>query len=117
MRTRLERTKPIESVTDVVIKEPKLKLLDQVWNREGRQFVLSNGEAQLTIWIKEGTDALTSPWEVQLRARRSSGDATTSKNVGPTRVEALRAAAERWEDASLFDWPEVELLLNGVRGL
>lgn len=98
-------------------KEPKLKLVDQLWDRHGRQYVFAHGDARLTISVKVGADPLATPWVVELRGHAPHGEVKTALEAGPTRLEALRTAAKSWEGSSAFDWQAVELLLTGVRGL
>lgn len=93
----------------------RLKLVDQVWDRHGRQYVFVHGEARLTIAIKPGkADAL--PWMAEVRGRRCAGDSLVAVEGGETRLLALRAAAQGL-DALTFDWAGVEQQLTVVRGL
>jgi hypothetical protein len=92
----------------------RLKLVDQVWDRHGRQYVFQHGEARLTIAIKPGgADAL--PWLAEVRGRRGL-DSLIAVEGGETRLLALRAAAQGL-DSLTFDWAGVEQQLTVVRGL
>jgi hypothetical protein len=93
----------------------RLKLVDQVWDRHGRQYVFVHGEARLMIAIKPGSaDAL--PWVAEVRGRRCAGDTLVAVEGGETRLLALRAAAQGL-DSLTFDWAGVEQQLTVVRGL
>jgi hypothetical protein len=94
----------------------RLKLVDQVWDRHGRQYVFVHGEARLMIAIKPGATADASPWVAEVRGRRCAGDTLVAVEGGATRLLALRAAAHGL-DALTFDWAGVEQQLTVVRGL
>ncbi len=103
-------------------KAPSLKIVDQIRTRNAREYDLAFADARLTVNV-QAVDAEPSAWRVEVRGHRQGGETITACESGASRVEALRAVGAEWRvlasphGLDMFDWADVERLLDGVRAL
>jgi hypothetical protein len=101
---------------------PGLKIVDQIRTRNAREYDLAFADARLTVNV-QSVDAEPPGWRVEVRGHRRGGETITACESRPSRVEALRAVGAEWKllasphGLDMFDWADVERLLDGVRAL
>lgn len=99
-----------------------LRIVDQLRTPRAREYDLACRDGRLTVNVQP-LDSGEPGWRIELRGKRVGGETLTMVESGATRVDALRAAGQKWQiDArphglDLFDWAIVEKLLDDVRAL